>query len=66
MPELAWQRPSFVEDGQEEYLEVAVGPDGMVHIRQSTRPEEIVTTTPAKWDAWVKGVKAGEFDHFVE
>ncbi|HCA87477.1 MAG TPA: DUF397 domain-containing protein [Streptomyces sp.] len=63
--ELKWQRPSFVEDGQE-YLEVAVGPDGNVHIRQNTRPDEIVVTTAAKWDAWVKGVKAGEFDHFVE
>ncbi|NJQ00100.1 DUF397 domain-containing protein [Streptomyces zingiberis] len=66
MPELVWQRPSFVDDTHGEYLEVAVGPEGMVHIRQNTHPDRIVSTTPAKWEAWVKGVKAGEFDHFVD
>ncbi|KAF4405914.1 MULTISPECIES: DUF397 domain-containing protein [Streptomyces] len=65
-PELEWQQPKSLEEGQEEWLEVAFGPDGLVHIRQNTRPDEIVTTTTAKWDAWVLGVKAGEFDHFVE
>lgn len=25
----------------------------------------IVTTTPEKWDAFVRGVRAGEFDHFA-
>jgi hypothetical protein len=33
-------------------------PDGLVRVG------EVVTTTPEKWDAFVLGVRAGEFDHF--
>ena len=38
----------------------------MIHIRESDDPDVIVTTTPEKLKAFVLGVKAGEFDHFVE
>lgn len=48
------------------YLEVAVDHDGMIRIRENRRPEVVAVTTPTKWEAFVKGVKAGEFDHFVE
>ncbi len=37
-----------------------------VHIRVTDNPENIVTTNRRKWDAFVLGVQAGEFDHFVE
>ncbi len=47
-------------------LEVTTGEDGMIYIRETEDPEVVAVTTPAKWDAFVKGVKAGEFDHFVE
>nr|WP_239069764.1 MULTISPECIES: DUF397 domain-containing protein [unclassified Streptomyces] len=50
----------------QECLEVTVGDDGMVLIRESDAPEAIVVTTPAKWDAFVKSVKAGEFDAYGE
>jgi hypothetical protein len=33
-------------------------PDGLVRVGG------VVTTTPEKWDAFVLGVRAGEFDHF--
>jgi hypothetical protein len=47
-------------------LEVTEGEDGMVYIRETEEPDVVAVTTPVKWDAFVKGVKAGEFDHFVE
>ncbi|WP_317452717.1 DUF397 domain-containing protein [Streptomyces sp. CBMA29] len=46
-------------------LEATVGDDGMIHIRETEQPEIVAVTTPAKWEAFVKGVRAGEFDHFV-
>jgi hypothetical protein len=47
-------------------LEATVGDDGLIYIRETDQPEVVAVTTPAKWEAFVKGVKAGEFDHFVE
>ncbi|SDN18892.1 protein of unknown function [Actinacidiphila guanduensis] len=46
-------------------LEATVGDDGMIYIRETEQPDVVAVTTPAKWEAFVKGVKAGEFDHFV-
>ncbi|WP_030241161.1 DUF397 domain-containing protein [Streptomyces sp. NRRL S-350] len=37
---------------------------GLVEIRESDRPEVVVRTTPRKWAAFVRGVKAGEFDRY--
>jgi hypothetical protein len=47
-------------------LEATVGDDGMIYIRETDHPDVVAVTTPAKWEAFVKGVKAGEFDHFAE
>lgn len=47
-------------------LEATVGDDGMIYIRETEQPDVVAVTTPAKWEAFVKGVKAGEFDHFTE
>ena len=46
-------------------LEATVGDDGMIYIRETEQPEVVAVTTPAKWEAFVMGVQAGEFDHFV-
>ena len=46
-------------------LEATVGDDGLIYIRETEQPEIVAVTTAAKWEAFVKGVKAGEFDHFV-
>lgn len=46
-------------------LEATVGDDGMVYIRETDQPDVVAVTTTAKWEAFVKGVLAGEFDHFV-
>ncbi|WP_323379992.1 DUF397 domain-containing protein [Streptomyces alkaliphilus] len=61
---LDWVRAE-VEDGSDEHC-FEVAPDGeWVHIRQTDDPGAIVTTTRAKWDAFVLGVRNNEFDHFV-
>ncbi|MEU9986388.1 DUF397 domain-containing protein [Streptomyces sp. NPDC048045] len=37
--------------------------DTPLHLRSA---DTVVTTTRGKWNAFVLGVQAGEFDHFVE
>ncbi|MEU8570179.1 DUF397 domain-containing protein [Streptomyces pathocidini] len=67
MSDHEWRKSSFSgADGQGDCLEVTAGEDGLIYIRESDDPDVVAVTTPAKWDAFVKGVKAGEFDHFVE
>ncbi|MEU6231216.1 DUF397 domain-containing protein [Streptomyces sp. NPDC047042] len=41
-------------------------PDAPVHLHSTTAPETVVTTDRRRWDAFVLGVRAGEFDHFTE
>jgi hypothetical protein len=36
--------------------------DGMYGMRDRRNPGEVLTFTPGEWDAFVKGVHAGEFD----
>ncbi|MGP3970479.1 DUF397 domain-containing protein [Streptomyces sp. 6N223] len=63
---LEWIRAE-VEDGSDEHcFEVAAGEGDLIHIRQTDEPEKIVTTTQAKWHAFVLGVQNNEFDHFVD
>ncbi|MBW1599327.1 DUF397 domain-containing protein [Streptomyces sp. JJ38] len=60
---LDWIRSS--DDPDEECIEVAVGEGDLVHLRQTDDPEHVVTTTKAKWRAFVLGVRNDEFDHFA-
>ena len=44
-------------------VEVAALRDGRIAVRNSNRPHEgIVVFTRAEMNAWISGVKAGEFD----
>jgi hypothetical protein len=65
--DLDWTRaaPEGAE-GPGPWIEVAFGPDDRVHLRETSDPDNVVTTTRKKWDAFVLGVQAGEFDHFAE
>ncbi|GAA0414422.1 DUF397 domain-containing protein [Streptomyces luteireticuli] len=58
--------PATDDPARPEYLEVAFDGEGQVYLRENLHPEKVVITTERKWDAFVLGVKAGEFDHFVE
>ncbi|GAA3372854.1 hypothetical protein GCM10020367_30310 [Streptomyces sannanensis] len=65
--DLDWVRAAPEGDaGPGPWIEVATGPGDLVRIRETSDPENVVTTTRAKWDAFVMGVLAGEFDHFAE
>ncbi|MEV0495100.1 DUF397 domain-containing protein [Streptomyces atratus] len=65
--DLTWVRAAPEgEDGPGPWIEIAFGPDGLVHLRETGDPTNIVTTTRTKWEAFTKGVVAGEFDHFAE
>ncbi|WP_406421139.1 DUF397 domain-containing protein [Streptomyces sp. NBC_00873] len=65
--DLTWVRAAPEgEDGPGPWIEIAFGPDGLVRLRETSDPSNIVTTTRTKWEAFTKGVVAGEFDHFAE
>ncbi|MFE4334890.1 DUF397 domain-containing protein [Streptomyces sp. NPDC056831] len=65
--DLTWTRAAPEgEEGPGPWIEIAFGPDELVHLRETGDPTNIVTTTRTKWDAFTKGVQAGEFDHFAE
>lgn len=57
MPE--WTRSSFCGGGQ--CVEVMFFPDGSVGLRHSARPDKVAHFTAAEWDAFVKGVRSGDF-----
>ncbi|MFD8736803.1 DUF397 domain-containing protein [Streptomyces sp. NPDC059618] len=66
-PGLDWVRAAPEEaTGPGPWIEIAFGDDDLVHLRETSDPGNVVTTTRRKWDAFVLGVRAGEFDHFVE
>lgn len=56
-----WKTSSF-SGGNDQCVEVAAR-DGHVAVRNSKRREgSRVEFTPEEWDAFIRGVKAGEFD----
>jgi len=64
---LTWERAAPPEaTGPGPWIELAFGDNDLVYIRETSDPDTVVTTTQKKWDAFVLGVQAGEFDHFVE
>ncbi|WP_329614832.1 DUF397 domain-containing protein [Streptomyces brevispora] len=67
MTDLTWIRAA-PEDapGPGPWIEIAFGPGDNVHLRETSDPDNIVTTTRTKWEAFTKGVRAGEFDHFAD
>ncbi|MFI5754416.1 DUF397 domain-containing protein [Streptomyces sp. NPDC051569] len=61
--EITWQKSSFSGEGPQ-CVEIAEH-DGAVLMRESDDPNVVTTTTRIKFAAFIAGVKAGEFDHFV-
>lgn len=59
---LQWRTSSFSQ-GNGECVEVAALPDGGAAVRDSKNPDGgTLVFTSAEMRAWVRGVKAGEFD----
>ncbi|MBV6700601.1 DUF397 domain-containing protein [Kitasatospora aureofaciens] len=59
-----WQKSSASGEANE-CVEIRAA-DGLVEIRESDLAEVVVRTTPRKWAAFVRGVKAGEFDRYCD
>jgi hypothetical protein len=56
----AFRKSTFSADGN--CVEVATTTDGTVLVRDSKDPRgAVLTFTPAEWDAFRRGVRAGEF-----
>ncbi|MGH3810266.1 MAG: DUF397 domain-containing protein [Pseudonocardiaceae bacterium] len=67
LAQLQWRRSSFCGDtgagNGGMCVEVAALPDGQIAVRNSNHPDAgAVLFTRPEMDAWIKGVKIGEFD----
>ncbi|MEU9093243.1 DUF397 domain-containing protein [Streptomyces sp. NPDC048428] len=64
---LTWIRAAPEDEpGPGPWIEIAFGEgDDLVYLRETSDPGNVVTTTRTKWEAFAKGVRAGEFDHFA-
>lgn len=60
---LVWHKSSFSNNNADECVEVADLADGGRLVRDSKNPTgPRLAFTAGEWDAFVKGVRAGEFD----
>ncbi|MEU8923127.1 DUF397 domain-containing protein [Kitasatospora sp. NPDC048545] len=58
-----WQKSSY-SGSSNACVEVRTS-DGLIELRESDEGDVIVRTSPAKFAAFLRGAKAGEFDHFI-
>ncbi len=62
---LTW-RKATLSSSNGACVEVAALPDGATAVRDSKHPDgAVLTFTRSEWDAFLDGVKAGEFDPVV-
>ncbi|MFP3992079.1 DUF397 domain-containing protein [Streptomyces sp. E11-3] len=57
MSQLAWQKSSYSTSGESECVELATGPTGLIHLRESDAPGQIATTTTAPLSALLTTLK---------
>ncbi|MGI8306793.1 DUF397 domain-containing protein [Saccharopolyspora hattusasensis] len=66
LDEVQWRKSSFSGGGSNgggQCVEAAVLPDGRIAIRNSNTPDTgTILFTRTEISAWIKGIKAGEFD----
>ncbi|WP_233162209.1 DUF397 domain-containing protein [Glycomyces salinus] len=57
-----WKRTPTVS-GAEGTLEIGYGENGLIGLRLADQPEGVILIyTPEEWDAFLEGVRDGEFD----
>ncbi|MER6144730.1 DUF397 domain-containing protein [Streptomyces sparsogenes] len=63
----SWRKSSF-SSGQpsSDCVEVAASPRNLILLRESDDPTAVITTVPARWAAFVRGVKRGDFDRLPQ
>lgn len=67
LPDVAWRTSSKSANGGGQCVEAGPLTDGSerVAVRHSRRPDaEVIIYTRAEWEAFISGVKSGEFDFF--
>ncbi|MFB8414110.1 DUF397 domain-containing protein [Streptomyces albidoflavus] len=64
MPGSTWQRSSFCGGGGNNCVETR-SQDGVILLRESDAPEAVVRMPPEQFAAFVRGIKAGEYDHLT-
>jgi hypothetical protein len=63
---VAWRKSRY-SNPRGDCVELAKLPDGGIAVRNSRDPGgSVLTYTRAEFDAFVQGVKTGEFDDFVD
>ncbi|MGY0058468.1 DUF397 domain-containing protein [Streptomyces sp. LZ34] len=65
MSQLAWRKSSYSGGGEGECVEIATGPDGLIHFRESDAPRVTAATTRTAWATFVAAAKAGDFDRLT-
>lgn len=58
MSQLIWQKSSYSTGGQGECVEVAADAAGLVHLRESDRPEQSAITTSTALAALLDAIKS--------
>ncbi|MBD0689740.1 DUF397 domain-containing protein [Streptomyces sp. CBMA123] len=64
MSALHWQKSSYSSESVN-CVYLAAAADGGVRIRESDEPEVVITTSGDGLRAFLRGVKAGAFDHLT-
>ncbi|MBO0652894.1 DUF397 domain-containing protein [Streptomyces triculaminicus] len=59
MPQHEWRKSSFSTGPNNDCVEVSPSPGGLIRLRESDRPADVITTTPATWATLLRTVKAG-------
>ncbi|MGW6454934.1 DUF397 domain-containing protein [Streptomyces sp. NPDC055078] len=62
---IEWQKSSFSGGDGPNCVEIAQHENSIL-LRESDTPALVITTDRAKLAAFIHGVKAGEFDHFLD
>ncbi|MEV0279252.1 DUF397 domain-containing protein [Streptomyces sp. NPDC050610] len=59
MPDLTWQKSSFSTGDHGECVEVAAAPGGLVFLRESDRPGDVLSVAPVAMRMLMARIKAG-------
>ncbi|MFE0044201.1 DUF397 domain-containing protein [Streptomyces albireticuli] len=58
MSQLAWYKSSFSTGSENDCVEIALAPGGLIRLRESDDPTRVITTAPAALAPLLRTVKA--------
>ncbi|GHG66285.1 DUF397 domain-containing protein [Streptomyces griseocarneus] len=59
MSRLNWVKSSYSSGPDGECVEIAPAPGGLIRLRESDHPVDVITTTPTTWATLLRTLKAG-------